>query len=132
VWREDGARRFWVLAEGSKPATPPGVEVIKVRQSADGHLDLSAVLAALGPHQVNEVFVEAGAQLAGAMLQAGVVDEMLLYLSPTLLGHAARPLAILPGLDRLADRLQFRVNELRPIGPDLRLGLSPLPVPVAA
>ncbi|MGH8540485.1 MAG: RibD family protein, partial [Stenotrophobium sp.] len=73
----------------------------------------------------NEVLVECGPTLAGSFLQSGLVDELVLYLSPCLLGDAARPLARLPGLERLDQRVQLRWLETRMIGPDLRLTASP-------
>ncbi len=126
VWRDDGARRFWLVGEECDPRVPSGVRLLTVGRTAEGHLDLSAVLKGLGENEVNEVLVEAGAALAGAMLQADVVDEWQLYLAPVMLGERARPLAILPGLERLSDRLQFRMESLQPIGADLRLCLRPL------
>jgi diaminohydroxyphosphoribosylaminopyrimidine deaminase/5-amino-6-(5-phosphoribosylamino)uracil reductase len=90
-----------------------------------GRLDLDAVLAELARRGVNEVQVEAGATLAGALLQAGRVDELLLYIAPVLLGERGRPL--FAGVDPLnmAERVGFRLVETRSIGPDLRLLLQP-------
>jgi diaminohydroxyphosphoribosylaminopyrimidine deaminase / 5-amino-6-(5-phosphoribosylamino)uracil reductase len=98
------------------------VERIKVTR---GHLDLRRVFAKLGELQVNDVLVESGPRLAGALLSAALVDEWLLYLAPKLLGAGAKPLAELPRLTRLAAARQFDILESRPIGPDLRLRLVP-------
>ena len=84
------------------------------------------MLARLGALAVNEVLVEAGAALAGALIQAGVVDELVLYLAPRLLGDDARGLARLPGLHALAASPHFRFVEVTPVGDDLRLRLHPL------
>jgi diaminohydroxyphosphoribosylaminopyrimidine deaminase/5-amino-6-(5-phosphoribosylamino)uracil reductase len=70
--------------------------------------------------------VEAGARLAGAFLEAALVDEFVLYLAPHLLGHAAAPLAMLPLLDDLGARWDFRFSDVRQVGADLRLTLTPL------
>jgi diaminohydroxyphosphoribosylaminopyrimidine deaminase/5-amino-6-(5-phosphoribosylamino)uracil reductase len=127
VWSDDGARRFWLVGDGAKSAPPPaGVRQLPIAKTADGHLDLSAALRALAEQDVNEVLVEAGPRLAGALLTADVVDELLLYVAPALLGHAARPLAMLPGLDRLADRLRFTFGDVQPLGEDLRVCLRPV------
>ncbi len=56
----------------------------------------------LGKQQINSVWVEAGATLAGALLQAGPVDELIVYIAPKLLGNAARGLCALPGLEELS------------------------------
>jgi diaminohydroxyphosphoribosylaminopyrimidine deaminase/5-amino-6-(5-phosphoribosylamino)uracil reductase len=90
-----------------------------------GHIDLVALMMQLGRRQINSVWVEAGATLAGALLQAGVVDELIVYLAPKLLGDGARGLCRLPGLDRLADAPTFAFSEVRAVGPDLRVTLTP-------
>jgi diaminohydroxyphosphoribosylaminopyrimidine deaminase/5-amino-6-(5-phosphoribosylamino)uracil reductase len=90
-----------------------------------GHLDLKRVFAKLGELQVNEVLVEAGPRLAGALFGAGLVDEWLLYLAPKLLGPGGKPLALLPRLTKLAAARQFDILESRSTGPDLRLRLRP-------
>jgi diaminohydroxyphosphoribosylaminopyrimidine deaminase/5-amino-6-(5-phosphoribosylamino)uracil reductase len=92
-----------------------------------GHLDLQRVFAKLGALAVNEVLVEAGPRLAGALFAAGLVDEWLLYLAPKLLGRGAKPLADLPRLTKLAAARQFDILESQPVGPDLRLLLRPRP-----
>ncbi|MEW6168452.1 MAG: bifunctional diaminohydroxyphosphoribosylaminopyrimidine deaminase/5-amino-6-(5-phosphoribosylamino)uracil reductase RibD [Pseudomonadota bacterium] len=120
VWAE-GARRFWFTA-ASGPA-PSGVERIVVPRAAGG-LALGAVLAELARREVNEVFAECGPTLAGGLLQSGAVDELLLYLAPSLLGHEARPLAKLPGLARLDQRLRWHWRSVERIGDDLRVVLQ--------
>jgi len=97
-----------------------GAEVVAVAAGADGRVDLAAVIADLGRRGINEVHVEAGATLNGALLDAGLVDELLVYLAPALLGDgrgmAARaPLAALPA------RPEFRFLSATPVGDDLRL-----------
>lgn len=81
---------------------------------------LEAVLARLGELEHNDVLVEAGATLAGQFLDRDLVDELFLYQAPVMLGHAAKPLLSLPGLEKLSDALRFRVRDTRRIGPDLR------------
>jgi diaminohydroxyphosphoribosylaminopyrimidine deaminase/5-amino-6-(5-phosphoribosylamino)uracil reductase len=92
----------------------------------DGHLDLLAVLAQLATRQVNEVQVEAGATLAGAFLRAGLVDELLLYVAPVLLGERGRPLFGGLGIDRMDDRLGLERFEVHAFDDgDLRLTYRP-------
>ena len=100
------------------------VRAFAVRR-VDGGLDLSAVLSQLAQRGVNELQVEAGATLSGALLKAGLVDELLLYVAPVLLGERARPL--FAGIDpaTMADRIGLRLVETRQLGPDLRLLLTP-------
>ena len=90
-----------------------------------GHLDLARVFAKLGELAINEVLVESGPRLAGALFAAGLVDEWLLYLAPKLLGRGAKPLADLPRLTKLAAARQFDILEAQTVGPDLRLRLQP-------
>jgi len=79
----------------------------------------------LGQRQINSVWVEAGAGLAGALLQAGLVDELIVYMAPKLLGNAARGLCTLPGLEQLADAPALNFSDVRLVGEDLRLTLTP-------
>ncbi|MEO6138258.1 MAG: RibD family protein, partial [Luteimonas sp.] len=102
-----------------------------------GLFDLHAVLALLAERQVNEVQVEAGATLAGAFLAAGLVDELLLYIAPIILGERARPMFDGLPIDTMSERLSMRIVETRRIGQDVRLLLrprheeSPPPMPAA-
>ncbi|WP_084615780.1 bifunctional diaminohydroxyphosphoribosylaminopyrimidine deaminase/5-amino-6-(5-phosphoribosylamino)uracil reductase RibD [Solimonas flava] len=125
VW--DGeARRFWVVGVAPREV-PDGVEVLKVARAADGSLQLDAVLAALARAEVNEILLECGPRLAGAALLHGLVDEIVAYVAPTLLGHDARPFAYLPGLTRLSQRIALEFVDTRAVGADLRLTLRPRP-----
>ena len=89
-------------------------------KGADGQVDLKAMLHELARQGVNEVHVEAGAVLNGALLQAGLVDELLLYLAPSILG-LGHPMAQLPALSSLADRLKLRFEAPELLGHDLRI-----------
>lgn len=90
-----------------------------------GHTDLVSLLMLLGRRQINSVWVEAGAGLAGALLKAGVVDEVILYIAPKLMGDAARGLCHLPGIAHLDEVPEFSFSDIRQVGPDLRLTLAP-------
>jgi diaminohydroxyphosphoribosylaminopyrimidine deaminase/5-amino-6-(5-phosphoribosylamino)uracil reductase len=92
----------------------------------DGCLDLRAVLDALAQHRICEVQVEAGATLSGALLAAGLVDELLLYVAPTLLGDGARPLLSHVNIATLAEQHRLHVVDERKVGTDLRLLLRPV------
>jgi len=84
-------------------------------------LDLAAVLGLLAQRGVNELQVEAGPVLCGALFAAGLVDELLLYVAPVLLGDNARPLLVLPPLQALAEGRRLRILDQRQVGADLRL-----------
>lgn len=125
VWAP-GARRLW-LGAVAPAQVPEGVEWIAVPRAAGGGLDLGTVLEQLAQRQVNELLVECGPRLAGAWLRSGLVDEVVAYLAPQLLGHEARPFALLPGLESLAQRIELRFIQTRVVGDDLRLTLRPQP-----
>ena len=92
--------------------------------NAQGQVDLAALLRQLGAWAINELHVEAGPRLNGALVQAGVVDEWLVYLAPKLLGQG-RPLADWAGVTRLAEAPALRFTSVEPVGPDLRLLARP-------
>ena len=76
---------------------------------------------------MNELHVEAGPVLNGALLRAGLADELLLYLAPTLLGDTARGMFELPPLATLSERRALDLRDVRRIGEDLRILARPLP-----
>lgn len=92
-------------------------------------LDLHAVMKRLAERGCNEAQVEAGPTLCGALFKAGLVDELLLYIAPVLLGDTARPLLRLPPLVDMQARWQLRLIEQCRVGEDLRLRLRPCPKP---
>ena len=97
-----------------------GAEVLACR-TAHGKVDLAALLTELGQRGINEVHVEGGPRLNGALLEAGLVDEILLYVAPSLLGERARGLFDLPVLTSLAGKKSLVWRDVRQIGPDLRI-----------
>ena len=90
-----------------------------------GLFDLGAVLQLLAAREINELLVEAGATLAGALMAAGLVDELVLYVAPMLLGARARPLFDGLGVESIADKFALDLLDTRRIGDDLRLTLRP-------
>jgi len=100
------------------------VERIAIATAQEG-LDLRAVLALLAGRGCNELHVEAGPTLCGALFAAGLVDELLLYVAPLLLGDSAHPLMHLPTLTDMAARWRLQTIEQRQLGGDWRLRLRP-------
>jgi diaminohydroxyphosphoribosylaminopyrimidine deaminase / 5-amino-6-(5-phosphoribosylamino)uracil reductase len=103
-----------------------GVRIETVARAAGGGLELEAVLRRLAGLEANEIWVEAGARLAGALLHARLVDEFIVYLAPSLLGPTARALVELPEISQLDQRLRLEFSECQPLGPDLRLTARPI------
>jgi diaminohydroxyphosphoribosylaminopyrimidine deaminase / 5-amino-6-(5-phosphoribosylamino)uracil reductase len=97
-----------------------------VEQLADTGQNLERVLKRLAELEINEVLVEAGPTLAGAVLQGGYADELLLYIAPILLGPQARALVDLPELTDLTQGRRFTIIDTHSIAPDLRLRLRPI------
>jgi diaminohydroxyphosphoribosylaminopyrimidine deaminase / 5-amino-6-(5-phosphoribosylamino)uracil reductase len=94
---------------------------VTVLPDRNGQVDLRAVLRDLARRDCNEVLLEAGNTLNGAMLRAGLVDEMLLYVAPQLLGDSARGLAQLGELTDLEQRVDLKWQDVRQVGNDLRI-----------
>jgi len=124
--REGDAPTLYLHAPDTKPPRVMSAERIAVPVRG-GRFDLDAVLALLAARGINEVQLEAGATLAGAFLSAGLVDELLLYIAPVLLGERARPLFDGLHIDAMTERLQMRAVDSRRIGDDHRLLLRPMP-----
>lgn len=97
-----------------------GAEIVCL-PNADGRVDLPALLQELGRRDINELHVEGGFRLNGALLAAGLVDELLLYLAPCFIGDVARGMFDLPGLESLSDKHCLTVRDLRMLGTDIRV-----------
>jgi diaminohydroxyphosphoribosylaminopyrimidine deaminase / 5-amino-6-(5-phosphoribosylamino)uracil reductase len=110
--RAAAAARFRALeAAGARIETVP----------ADPRCDLGAVVSRLAALQINTIWLESGPVLSGAMLAAGLVDELVLYFSPMLLGESARGLLSLPPIARLADARRLVLTDVQRLGEDLRI-----------
>lgn len=123
----DGAAPTLLVCAPEALAGHPAIDsarVLTCPRHATG-IGLGVLLAELAARDINEVHVEAGPTLAGAFLHAGLVDELLLYINPSLLGDDARPLARLPPPATLAARLRYVPIEHAQVGDDLRLRLRP-------
>ncbi|SDS82219.1 diaminohydroxyphosphoribosylaminopyrimidine deaminase / 5-amino-6-(5-phosphoribosylamino)uracil reductase [Halopseudomonas sabulinigri] len=91
----------------------------------DGKVDLTTVLRTLAERGCNEVLVEAGAALSGAFWRAGLVDELIVYMAPRLLGSQARPLMQLP-FESMSEAMDVAVSDMRAIGQDWRITARPI------
>lgn len=120
----DGGGVLVAAAQEDKPKIAAlrarGAEVIVLPNSA-GKVDLGGLFRELARREVNEVHVEAGSRLNGSLLQEGQVDELLVYLAPSIIGETARGMFHLPELTDLAGQRPLRILDTRMIGPDLRV-----------
>ncbi|WP_093028886.1 bifunctional diaminohydroxyphosphoribosylaminopyrimidine deaminase/5-amino-6-(5-phosphoribosylamino)uracil reductase RibD [Thiocapsa roseopersicina] len=96
-----------------------------------GRVDLGALMSELARREINEVLLETGPTLAGAAISEGLVDEILIYLAPHLMGDAGRGLFSLPGIDRMRDRIPLAIVDVRAVGRDLRVTARPEPTGTA-
>lgn len=122
-------RALVYAAAGADPArraalSSAHVEVAELPTDPNGKTDLAAMLSDLGRREINELHVEAGEKLNASLLRAGLVDELLLYVAPRLLGDG-RGIAALGALGSLADSLDFEFIEVERVGTDLRMRLRP-------
>jgi diaminohydroxyphosphoribosylaminopyrimidine deaminase/5-amino-6-(5-phosphoribosylamino)uracil reductase len=120
--------RTLVVTASNDPASAEnlrarGAEVI-VLATERGTIDVDALMAQLASREVNELFVEAGATLAGSLLAGGYVDELLLYYAPHVMGSHERPMFNLSPLAKMADRLELAVTDTRAVGRDWRVTVS--------
>ena len=113
--RADAAREAALRARGAQLALQP---------DAQGKVDLAAMLDDLARRDINELHVEAGHKLNASLLRAGLVDELLVYLAPKLLG-IGREMAAFGPLSTLAEALQFEFTQVERIGEDLRILARP-------
>ncbi len=98
-------------------------ELLALPQAAAG-LDLQVLMTELAARQCNEILVECGPRLAGALLQAGLLDELVVYMAPVLMGSSARPLMDLP-LVEMAEKVPLHIRDIRRLGEDWRITATP-------
>ena len=100
-------------------------DAVKITAGSDNRVDLEKAMRYLAEEkEINEVLVEAGSTLSGSFIQAGLVDELIIYQAPKLLGELARPLVDLPGLEKLADCVELEIKSLKKVGEDIRIVAS--------
>ena len=102
-----------------------GAELLCI-PNEQGSVCLKTLLNHLASQQINEVLVEGGEGLNGALLQAGLIDELIIYYAPKLMGSAAKGLFALPEITQMKQAIALQIIDLRQIGPDIRLRAKPL------
>ncbi len=102
-----------------------GAEVVQIGNVGQA-VDLHVVLEKLAERNINEILLETGATLSGAMLEAGLIDEIVIYMAPLLMGDIARGLYRLPQLQHMADRIELDIQDVRQVGRDLRITATPI------
>ncbi len=106
--------------EKTRALESAGAEVTSVAQ-VNGRVDLHAAMRILAERDVNEVLLETGPTLAGSALAAGLVDELVIYMAPHLMGDMARGLFSLPALRHMHQRIDLEISDIRALGKDWRI-----------
>ena len=107
-------------AEAADRLLAAGAEVLYL-PAADGRVDLPGLMGHLAAREVNELMVEAGARLCGALLAAGLIDEIVIYYAPHILGSTAHGMFTIPGLDNMQQRHALKIQDVRAMGDDWRV-----------
>ncbi len=104
------------------------VELVAVA-SADDRLDIRSILNYLAEEeQINDVMVESGAIVAGAFMESGLVNELHCFIAPSLLGHQAKPMFVLPSVEHMADKVQLQIHSVETFGDDICIVSKPVVV----
>ena len=111
-------------ATPTQPLVDAGVEIVPL-PDARGRVSLGALMTTLAARGVNEVHTECGPTLAGSLLEAALVDEVVVYLAPVLLGDAARGMFTLPAIATMRDRIELEITGVVRVGADLRIDAVP-------
>lgn len=97
------------------------VELIIGKDDGQGHIDLNALLTRLADYEINDLWIEAGATLAGEFFKQQLVDEFILYQAPKLMGDQAKNLVNLPNYSQMDDVVQLQLQDVTVIGDDIRI-----------
>jgi len=98
-----------------------GVHVIPSERTDQGQVNLASVMTTLAQLECNEILVEAGSALSGALIRTGLVDELIIYMAPSLLGGNARDMFQWPEFTSLEQKITPRIIDMRMIGRDIRI-----------
>lgn len=115
-------------AQRSAHLTAAGAELMTCIDQL-GKVDLAALMNMLAQRGMNDVLVEAGSVLNGALLQAGLIDEFIIYYAPKLMGSAVKGMFMLPELTQMQAVIDLQILDIRQVGKDIRLQAKPLLIP---
>ena len=115
-----------VLSNEEKIETPKaaGAELVQLHEE-NNKISLPALMMFLSAENFNEVLLETGATLSGAFMQAGLIDELVIYMAPLLMGDSARGLFSLPNISQMSDVGNLEITDMRSIGKDWRIISKP-------
>ena len=123
---QEGETIIFCIDDAARPALETAGAIVERVAASNGHPDPETVLRNLAGRGINDLLVEAGAELTGALLAGGFVDELVIYQSPHIMGSETRGLAVTPGWQSLADRMALEISDVRQVGEDLRITATPV------
>jgi len=127
IFETDGDIWIYTLNDNSGDVdrlVAAGAEVKVLKNSEHDHIGLTNLMSHLAKREINEIHTECGQSLAGALLQAQLVDEMIIYMAPQLMGSQSRGAFELGEITRMSDSVHCSIEQMRKIGDDMRLTLS--------
>lgn len=113
------AGETWIVRKNTTPLNQPNCRLL-IESSSQSHINLSELFKQLAKEHINSIWVETGSHLAGALIEQDLVDELIIYYAPKLLGHHALDMCILPNLQQLSLAPEFVFHSVEMIGSDLR------------
>ncbi len=125
ITQDDNARYNYTQHKQRQQALKQAGAEICVVDSDNGSVSLNNMLEELARQQINDVLLEAGSTLSGAMLRAGLINELIIYMAPKLMGDTARGLVSLPGLDTMDKSISLEITDIRAVGQDWRISAIP-------
>lgn len=120
VWQHSAPVWLARTKESSEPLPEQGQQIL-VESTAEQRVDLNDLMQTLASRDINDIWCETGSRLGGALLEAGLVDELIVYMAPKLLGPDARGLFDLPLLTAMSDVPEFEFESIERIGPDIKI-----------
>ncbi len=111
--------------QGRSALEASGARVVELPADDQGRVDLRSALTYLAGQEINEVLLEAGPTLAGSALRQGLIDELVIYMAPHLMGDSGLGLFRIPGLEKMQDRIALEITDLRAVGRDWRITAVP-------
>jgi diaminohydroxyphosphoribosylaminopyrimidine deaminase/5-amino-6-(5-phosphoribosylamino)uracil reductase len=125
-----GQTAIFCIDDGRRLAMEKAGATVHKCAASDGRVNLVEVLRELGKRQINDVLVEAGQHLTGALLSAGLVDELVIYQAPHIMGSETRGMFVTPDWLKLEQRLDLDIIDVRKFGRDTRIMARPIARPV--
>jgi diaminohydroxyphosphoribosylaminopyrimidine deaminase / 5-amino-6-(5-phosphoribosylamino)uracil reductase len=124
IFKQQGECVVFTAVDESQAINLTAAQVVSL-PATTGKVDLVKVLQYLAEQQVNEVHVEAGSELCGALLGCQLVDEIVIYMAPHIMGDSAKGLFHLPEIEAMSQRINLHIKEIRQIGKDWRITVLP-------